>query len=215
MGRCELRRNRGGQHIHVQVPRDGGCDGSAAVGRRVSRRQRDRDGKRAGRGVIRGPVEPAGIRVERGAARQPSRAIGERNGRSVRLCHAARHAACKLQAEDRSFAQGLARNRIQDRVGKALRNRNIETLRGECRAVAGDDRDLAVSAGLVVGRHPVDPPGQGIVCRSGRQVAHCNRDRVATGICDRNRDGDGLAFASAHVGDRCDDGRAVSADNVH
>ena len=74
-------------------------------------RQRDRYLVAAVLIVTRRPFEPAGLRVQRGAAGQPGRGVRELDGRAVGLFESARHAAGKLQRVMVALAQRLLRKR--------------------------------------------------------------------------------------------------------
>ena len=166
--RVEDRRGVGVADIERQLARQARRDRVAAVGRREGRAQAQRNLERAGLRVARQPAQPAGAFIERGAAGQPGRRPAQLDAAAVGLLQAAGDAAGQLQVEALALAQHLGVERREHRPGMALGNVEVEAALHLLLAVAGDDDDVAVAAGLVVAGGPGQEAAGGVEARAGR-----------------------------------------------
>ena len=209
--RIEHRRAVGVQHLEGHVDprlRDHRC---RTVGRPEGGRKRHRHDVVAGLRVAGCPGDPAGVGVQRGAQRQPARRITQADRAAVGLREAARDLPVQLQAEAVAFTQRLRGHRQQQRLGVALHHMHVEAPQNRRLGVAGQHRDVAVVAGLVVAWRPAQQAGGGIEARARRQVAHHDGDDVAVFVAGGQCHVQGIAFGQRDVADRAQQRRMIAA----
>ena len=209
--RVEDRRTVGVLDVEGQVTRQAGGHRLAAIGEREGGAQGHGDLEQAGLREAGQPGQPAGVLVERGAAGQPGRVPAQFDAAAIGLAEATGHAARQLQVEAVPFAQHLGLQRGEHRLGIALRDVEVEAALHRVLAVAGDDGDVAVGAGLVVAGGPAQQAGGGVEACAGRQVAHQQGDRVAIGIGREQGQAEARALGEGLVRHRMDDRHVVGA----